>query len=115
MTQEQRKYVRVNTVLYATFSDGRRKFKDVIRNASAGGVMIETSEPWEVGKLLDVFIDARSSIKVRGKVVWVAKHGQAYRMGIEFEDLTPGAAGVWADVLMSFTDMWIQAGVDCKV
>jgi len=115
MTQEKRKYARVNTVLYASFSDGRRKLRDVIRNASAGGVMIETNEPWEVGTVLDMLIDARSSIKVRGKVVWVAKHGQAYGMGIEFEDLSTGAAGVWADVLISFTDLWIQAGVDEKV
>ncbi|MFH1674637.1 MAG: PilZ domain-containing protein [Pseudomonadota bacterium] len=114
MGKERRRYDRVNTVLYATFSDGKRKFRDVIQNASAGGVMIETNEPWEVSTLLDMLIDARSSINVRGKVVWTAKHWGAYRIGIEFEDLGPGTASVWADVLMCFTDLWIQAGVDCK-
>ncbi|HER45457.1 MAG TPA: PilZ domain-containing protein [Thermoplasmatales archaeon] len=112
MRRERRKYARVNTVLYATFSDGTRKIREVIRNASAGGMMIETEEPWKIGTILDLIIDARSSIKGQGKVVWTAKYGEGYRMGIELKNLSLDAATVWADALMSFTDLWTKAGTD---
>jgi len=112
MNRERRKYARVDTVLYATFSDGTRKIRVVIRNAGAGGMMIEIEEPWKAGTLLDLVIEARSSIKGQGKVAWTAKHGEGYRMGIELKNLSLDAASVWADTLMSFTDLWNKASTD---
>lgn len=105
MHEEKRKYSRVDTLLYVTLSDGKKFLKEFVRDASPGGLMIESSEPWEVGTLLDMVIDTRISIKAKGRVVWVKKGERAYNMGIEFEDLDDETGGALVNLLFRFQDM----------
>ncbi|MBW2646868.1 MAG: PilZ domain-containing protein [Deltaproteobacteria bacterium] len=108
MNEEKRRYVRVETMLYVTLSDGKRSLKKLIHDASPGGLLIESDDPWEAGTVLGVVIDTRVPIKAKGRVVWVKKDELTYKMGVEFEDLDSDAAREWIDFLFHFQELMVR-------
>lgn len=64
MYEERRKYPRVS-VLQVTIPEGDNVSHEVIQNVSQGGLMIQTSEPWKVGTVLDMVIHATARLKVK--------------------------------------------------
>ncbi|MFH1076470.1 MAG: PilZ domain-containing protein [Pseudomonadota bacterium] len=102
MKNEKRGFDRGYTMLYVTISDGKRFLKEFVLNASSGGLMIQSTEVWESGVILDLIIHANVPIITKGKVTWIRHEENTYTMVIEFEDISSAATAWWADLLENF-------------
>jgi c-di-GMP-binding flagellar brake protein YcgR len=93
--QEKRKFVRVEPEEKITIQIiyGNRVISGIIRDISVGGVGVYTNEgelpkPGERVKLK--FELEGNFFEIDGKVRYVIKEGNFYRMGIQFVSLPPG-------------------------
>ena len=81
-----RKYIRHPSDIPIEFNVKQVKVeKHLLSNISIGGVAIRTDERIEIGRLIDLKIDAVSpSFTASGRVAWCLKRGDAYDVGIQF-------------------------------
>jgi Tfp pilus assembly protein PilZ len=99
MPGEKRTYPRTPILLSVTVSDGNRFLKEFVHDVSPGGLMIESSQRYEIGTMLDMVIDTHVPVKTKGSVAWVRKVEHTYKMGVQFIAMNAKAATGWAEFL----------------
>lgn len=98
--EEQRTYDRAETLLAVIINDGQRLLKEFVRDISAGGVMIKSSAPCDVGTLLDMSVDFdNSTIRAKDTVAWIKRDNGIYKIGVQLKEINASAADEWADFL----------------
>jgi hypothetical protein len=95
--EERRAYARAETLLSVVYYDGRRFLKELVRDISAEGVMIESSAPCDVGTLLEMAIDFNNpTVRAKGTVAWMKKDSNSYKLGVQLKEINATAADEWA-------------------
>lgn len=84
-----REYPRLDCFLLVDFAAGGKAYKGVVRDISAGGVFIETSEPLTYGQHIALCYTLSESntpmpFKVNGRVTRIFPNG----VGVQYEDIT---------------------------
>ncbi|MFH1674636.1 MAG: PilZ domain-containing protein [Pseudomonadota bacterium] len=98
--EERRTYHRAKTLLSIVYYDGTKFFKEFVHDISAGGLLIKSGEPCDVGAILDMAVDfSNPTIRAKGTVAWIKKDNTTYRMGIQLKEINADAANAWAGYL----------------
>ncbi|MDY6989652.1 MAG: PilZ domain-containing protein [Thermodesulfobacteriota bacterium] len=82
--RERRRDPRHSCSIPVTCATDDRVFEDLIRDISAGGAFIETSEAFSPGEDIALTFsspDLEQPVKIKGKVMWRASQG----IGVKFE------------------------------
>jgi Tfp pilus assembly protein PilZ len=84
-----REYPRLDCFLLVDFAADGKAYKGVVRDISAGGVFIETSEPLKYGQDIALCYTLSESgapvpVKIRGRVTRIFPNG----VGVQYENIT---------------------------
>jgi uncharacterized protein (TIGR02266 family) len=90
---ERRRSARTPIVVRIEYATVDALFSDFTRNINEGGVFIETDAPAPLDSEVHLRFrlpGARETLRVSGRVAWIASdpHGKPSGMGIEFDSLT---------------------------
>ena len=94
----QREYPRKSCFIPVTCATSDGVFTDFVRNISAGGVFIETSEPFSVGQQLKLMFwptDGEEPIKTTGKIMWRGPGGVGVKFTTPCNDLETMIESLW--------------------
>ena len=86
----QREHPRKPCFMAVDYADQDRAFKDFIKNISAGGLFIETTTPFSIGRELTLTFSSTyydKPIKITGEIVRTTPEGIGVRFKGENDDL----------------------------
>ena len=87
--RDKRKAQRLSSTFDVTYSDGKFFYTDFLKDISTGGAQIEAQRPLEIGTLITLTLSTEPPVKIKGIVRWIKREGLKYRLGIQFQKVTP--------------------------